>query len=493
MVWANFLHIFQPAHQLPDILERIVNESYRPLMKGFLARPKAKLILNINAGLAELLIAQGYGDIIEAVTTLAERGQLEFLESAAYHAFLPMLPEAEIRQQIALNKKINTGIFGKVYQPTGFFAPEMAYSEKVGKIADELGYRYYLLDEIAFNGRVEQADLAKIFTLQGTSLKILFRNRRISNLIMGAVVRNGETFIEALGEAGKEDFKGYILTAMDGETFGHHRPGLDKLLFEIYESKKIQPVLSQDLLNMYPAGGEIAPIASTWACSADDIARGAQFNLWNDPENEIHRLQWELADLALEAGSFLTGELKRKHQELIQDKLDRALDSGQFWWASANPWWSLEEIERGAWNLLEVVEEVDRLGGRQMEKVTRARQVYQKIISMAFDYQRTGRMRKIIAAQKSFLKIPVKERDPAEYKAAVEILRREEKNAVQRGEYEQAIKWRDAAYKLENGLDIYDTVSIIDQLRAQNRHQDFEQILEKYREEFRNLQSGQPE
>ena len=35
MKWANFLHFYQPYNQQPDILERVVNESYRKVIHSF--------------------------------------------------------------------------------------------------------------------------------------------------------------------------------------------------------------------------------------------------------------------------------------------------------------------------------------------------------------------------------------------------------------------------------------------------------------------------
>lgn len=152
MYWVNFLHIYQPADQSDEILERIVNELYRPLFKGFLSIPKLKLNLNISGGLTELLVHKGYSDVIDVIRTLAENNQLEFTESAKYHALLPFLEKRDIIRQINDNQQINKKYFGKVYKPQCFFPPEMAYSQKVGKTVSELGYPLILLDEISFAG-----------------------------------------------------------------------------------------------------------------------------------------------------------------------------------------------------------------------------------------------------------------------------------------------------------------------------------------------------
>ena len=103
MYWVNFLHIYQPSDQSKNILEMVVNESYRPLFKGLLNTPGIKINLNINGGLTELLAKNGYQDVIESIKQLAKEKKLEFTESAKYHALLPFLDREEIIYQIQEN------------------------------------------------------------------------------------------------------------------------------------------------------------------------------------------------------------------------------------------------------------------------------------------------------------------------------------------------------------------------------------------------------
>ncbi len=107
MYWANFLHIYQPSDQSDEILERVANESYRPLIKGFLNIPRMKINLNISGALTELLVKKGYKDIIEGIRQLAETGRLEFTESAKYHPLLSFLSREEIIRQINKNNQTN--------------------------------------------------------------------------------------------------------------------------------------------------------------------------------------------------------------------------------------------------------------------------------------------------------------------------------------------------------------------------------------------------
>jgi len=115
MFWVNFLHFYQPSDQSDKVLERVVNESYRPLIKGFLNIPKMKINLNISAALTELLVKKGYKDVIDGIRKLAENRKLEFTESAKYHPLLSSLNKKEIIRQITANNKTNKKYFGKTY------------------------------------------------------------------------------------------------------------------------------------------------------------------------------------------------------------------------------------------------------------------------------------------------------------------------------------------------------------------------------------------
>lgn len=487
MVWSVFLHIYQPPDQRPEILERIVNESYRPLVKGFLANRRTRLTLNINACLTELLIENGFGDVIEGLKRLAENGQLEFTGSAKYHPFLPLLPKEEIIRQIKLNDETNRKYFAKAWQPRGFFPPEMGYDPKVGEVVAKFGFDWIILDEIAFSGKIDTVDFSKIYKhsfslnkIWGTPLKVVFRERRTSNLIMGAQVWTMDSVVEALkGELARDR---YLLTAMDGETFGHHRPGLENLLFDLFRQEQFKFVKISEVGKSFPINGEISPVSSCWASSEEEIEKGEPFYLYFSKKNRLHILLKSLLDLAIKVAG------KENESRIL---LDRAESCNAFWWANPDAWWSLEEIELGAFNLMRVVEK-SKTAGRGQKKT--ARQLYLDIVFQAFTWQRKGLIRRLHAKKQAWIKIPFKKRaKPGEYEAIIEILKKELEKAVSRQEFEQAIRWRDSIYKLEHGLDIYSLVHVVDQLRAEGRLGEYAKLTEKYKEKYKRIVGGQPE
>jgi hypothetical protein len=515
MKWAHFLHIYQPSDQHPGILDKIVNESYRPLLRGLMKTPQAKLTLNINGVLVEMLFEHGYRDVIDSIKDLIEMNRLELTGSAKYHALLPLIPENEARRQITLNEDTLLRYFGRFFTRKGFFSPEMAYSPKVAGIIESMGYEWVLADEVSICGPGEAIKNNKIYQIRDLSLKVYFREKHPSNLIMGALVRSAESFKTIMKDRLKDNE--YIVTAMDGETFGHHRPGHEESFFDILRSPDFDNVLISELPMYFDQVEDVSPKDSTWVPSAKEIQEGKAFILWSDKDNKIHGYEWRLAETAIEAVNNskysdenfpqLLEEQKNWDEMTDQEKsdeenkrrwiksrdmLDKALNSDPWWWASAKPWWSVEMIEKGMNALYKVVLEVPDSSD---ELKDRAEDLYKRILFTAHEWQRHGIVDKVSKEDNKERSIPLSKRFGADlhYKALLEALKEQEMQAVNKREYEQAIKWRDGQYKLERDLDIYDAVHIMDLFRQEGNFKKFQEILEEYRKKYKEISRGQPE
>jgi alpha-amylase/alpha-mannosidase (GH57 family) len=493
MKWANFLHIYQPSDQQPDILEAVVEQSYRPVLSHIVKSKNAKLTINITGSLLELFDKYGYQDLIEMMKIAGKAGKIEFTGSAKYHAFLPFLNDEDIKRQIIANDETCRYYLGEAYKPKGFFPPEMAYKRNLVPILESLGFEWIILDEIAMSENSNIIDYNKIYTIKNSSLKVFFRERRLSNLIMGSLVRSKETLLGAMEkELQKPD---YIITAMDEETFGHHRPGLESMLFDILDDPIFNLVTISELIDLYDKTQETEPSESTWASSKSDIEKGIQFLSWTDPSNPIHALQWRLFNLVSKEVKKINSTDK-KYKEIIKD-MDIASASDHFWWASAKPWWSLEMIELGAYRLLKIMREIPDI---KDETLLYASSLYKDIVSIAFEWQRSGKVRRMVSEQQAILRIPFKDRtfgrggaEEGVYCAFIDMMKQLENDSVKKKEYEKAILWRDAIFKLENKLDIYDTINVIDMVRTHIPNEEVEKTIEKYKEQYRKIRGGQPE
>lgn len=496
MYWINFLHLYQPANQQKDILAAVVKQSYLPIFKKLSALNNINLSMNITGSLLELFERDNYKELLDIIKKLVRDGKLELTGSCKYHAFIPLIPETEISRQIDLNTQTLQRILGFAYKPKGFFPPEMGYHPKIAPILEKMGFEWLLLDEIAGMNSNDFPKSDKLYKLKNTNLKVFFRNRRVSNLIMSAVARDVATLTKSLEE---DNTRPYLFTAMDGETFGHHRTGFENFLFEVlassaFKTTSVAKFLSSDVLETLTTQ-IVDPKPSTWSSSIDDIEKGIQFLSWSDPSNPIHTIQKKFFTFTLDL-VYSYPENNSNYQE-VRHKMDIAMASDHYWWASAKPWWSLEMIEDGAYRLLDVVRSMKTVHEKTLHE---AYEYYTSIVSLASQWQREGKVREMALQQNKIMRIPFKERtlgkggeEEAVYFAFIDLMKNQEKVASENGHYEKAILWRDAVYKIEHAYDIYDTINVIDLLRIEIGNGLVEKTIEKYKSEYIKLRGGQPE
>ena len=443
MYWANFLHFYQPPTQKEEWVERITKEAYRPILLGLKENPKAQITFNINGVLFDLWREFGQSDVIEMVGELVSRGQIELTGSAKFHPLLPKLPEDEIRRQIELNAKTLREYIGRGYQSKGFFPPEMAYDTNVARVAREMGFSWIIADELSFPDlpRAESRG-DRIYQEKESGITIFFREREFSYRILSGQLGTGNLFLEALGDrVGKNE---YLLTAMDGETFGHHRPGMDRALMELLKLDEVQTILLSDLPEHFPQVETVETRPSTWALMEKDLEKKVPFARWDDPDNEIHKLQWELTDLAIKTVRHSSKPGKAR------ETLDRALHSDQYWWASARPWWSLEMVERGAYELRETILAVEDAGD---EIKQRAKELYFAIVTLGFDWQRVGKVEQLAKQEDEEIRMRTDAAFPklpkAELEKMIAHIKDEMEEVAKHQEYERAAILRNRMKELE--------------------------------------------
>lgn len=378
--WAQLLHFYQPPTQIPSVLKRICDESYRPLLEVFRQYPNARVTVNFNGVLTDMLIDCGHGDIVEGFKSLAKRGQIEFTGTGKYHPILPLLPEEEMRRQIELNAQTNRQFFGEAYAPRGFFPPEMCYSRDILKPVVEAGYRWIILSGIACP--VDwPLDIIHQTEWDGRYIAVFFRDDVLSNRISFRGI-GAKEFIAHLEQWQGNKPNIYVVTAMDAETYGHHIQGWERaFLARVYEElgtrgeatlveqatvlagqhasllnngeavARIQMVTISELINLFPRGQTIEPKPSSWSTNADDMKTGNYYPLWQDKNNRIHRLQWEHLSLCIElvnkALECADNEESRRSAAIARGLLDRAEHSCQMWWASRRPMWDINLVYMG--------------------------------------------------------------------------------------------------------------------------------------------------
>jgi len=448
MIWANFLHFYQPPTQKAYWVKRVTTESYRPILRGLLEHAHARTTMNINSVLVELWEEHGQKDVIDLVRGLLQRGLIELTGSAKFHPLLPRIPKEEIIRQIELNTTTHQKYFGDLYQPRGFFPPEMGIDSAVAKVVRQQGFEWIIVDELSYDKQAGPIDYSQTYEVgHAPGLKAYFRERRMSYKILSGQLGTGNLLIESLGDRLTKNE--YLLTAMDGETFGHHRPGMEHLLFEVYKSKLLETVLISDVAGRFPQTKKVDLLPSTWALMEKDLEQNVPFARWDDRGNVIHAKQWELTDLAI--GVVHRLDPKDPTYGRVRPMLDRAIHSDQYWWASAKPWWSLEMIERGAKELRDVV----LLSSAATEKAKqRAKDLYQEILYTGFDWQREGIVEALAKQEDEEIRQRTDEGlpklPPKEIDKIVKNLEKEMHLVAGRQEFERAAQLRDRIKELRS-------------------------------------------
>lgn len=379
---ALFLHFYQPPMQKRDVVVRVAEESYIPVIEGLMRHPKGKITLNINACLLSQLEKYGFGKLIGQIGKLVERGQIELVGSSAFHAFLPKLPEEQIVRQIQLQEESIREYLGNV-SVKGFFPPEMAYTPKVGHIVKDLGYEWILLDSYGKRGGNAFAPLYK----DEEGMTYFFRSRTASFALVAGDIQNDRDLVHILKKNSGE--RTYYILGLDGETFGHHRKGYEKVLDKFYSSKIFEMCTISELKGLDLETSVIKPRKSSWTILDAKRSIHQPFIRWNDPENDIHRMQWKLTDMACRV----------PHDAKSQKQLDRALFSCQYWWACARPWWYIELVESGAHELLQSII-CSHATALYKEK---ALDLYHDIIATAFEWMRNGKMQRRVDQEHEYM------------------------------------------------------------------------------------------
>ncbi|OPL19347.1 MAG: hypothetical protein AVO35_11425 [Candidatus Aegiribacteria sp. MLS_C] len=352
------LHVYQPPTQDIRLVERIDRECYRPL-SGLLASSGHGVGLNICYSLTEHLERLG-SPTLERLSSAVD---LEFTDSGAYHPIFPLVDREDVVRQLRLNREGNSRVLGSVYAPSGVFPPEMAYSEALPAVFRSLGYCWTVTDDLPWASSGRKVPCDSIPVSRGVS--VLLRSNFWSNRISFHGEDGSKTADEILSGMRKWTGEGdaYLLIAMDGETFGHHRRGaVENFLAPFLERIEVNPdmelVTPGRLPDIFPELPVPVPSGS-WSTTAPDMARGVPWPLWDDPDNRIHAHLWKLLREVRAAARSCTSERVAKHA-------DKMLYSCPFWWASEGRFDALQ-VRRGLMAVLETARAVyDETGDRGM-------------------------------------------------------------------------------------------------------------------------------
>lgn len=323
--WVNILHLYQPPFQAENVVAAVHRESYAWVANTLLKNKRGRCSINITASLLEFLDRSANGrETIRVFRRLIERGQVELLGSAMTHPILPLLRPKDGERQIELQTAWIHKCFGPKVQTPGFFLPECAYSPAVGRQLDRLGFRWILLDEISADGTLHNNRLPQGGKIRGTKLRVLFRNRKISNTYVP---------FEVLRIARSSNNNAMIITATDGELYGHHHRDRVNLFSRALRNSRVLPLTASEALRQLPSPA-IAPVPSNWESTETDLHRNIPYALWNSPHHALHAAYWEFVN---ELSSLIAAHPHDPNLKWVLHHFNRGISSCTLWWLSDLP------------------------------------------------------------------------------------------------------------------------------------------------------------
>lgn len=401
MLWLNFLHFYQPANSEFYNIRKALDKSYFRLLRLLEEHPDLHFTANVSGCLIERLEEAKEHSFIERLQFLVKKGRLELTGSAAFHGFLPLLPESEVIRQVKANEKILRRVFGRNFKPAGFFLPEMAYTPELGKLIKRLGYSWIIIDEISYEGGAHQPDPRQLYIDAASGLKVIFRSRSFSTAYppdkLLPIFKEGSSAHPLKeGEADK-----VFITATDAELYGLRHEDPTGVMEQFVKLKNLNTVTVSSFIKgvtKKPAA-KVNLLSSSWESTLAEVKKGQPFSLWLDKKNKIQVYLWKLAELSL--------SLEKKYQK---DKnfywhrwhLVRGLASCTFWWASARDFskifgpyaWSPDDIERGLEDLIRSVRSI--FDPRAKKDKLLAEKYYLKIKKLIWEAHWQKYWRKII-------------------------------------------------------------------------------------------------
>jgi len=325
------LHMYQPPTQFPHILEKIKKESYEPLLRFILAHEKAFFNLDVCGSVLELAEKHGHQDLLALLREAHARKKINLVSTGCYHPIFPLIPAEMVERQIKLNNEVLQRVFGGVahYQkPLGVFPPEMAFTPDITEpmkntlalwtITEDIGYYDFYRESPPADEILKYNEMYIFLRSNMWSCKIAFDEP------------HGRQFAQDL-KRGMRQWVGantdcYVVLWMDLETFGHHHPNMiGHFLSPFLDSMNGEMKLScpEELITVFKKRNRIVPPCS-WSTNYQDFQYRNYFPLWNNPDNDFHKMWWHLARLAHEI-------ISEDRNPVLLSLYDRAIYSCQTW------------------------------------------------------------------------------------------------------------------------------------------------------------------
>ncbi|HTH57727.1 MAG TPA: glycoside hydrolase family 57 protein [Cyclobacteriaceae bacterium] len=278
------------------------------LLKLIQRYPQVRITFSISGSALEQL-EKFCPAVLESFRMLASTKSVEFLGETYYHSLCSLVDPLEFADQVTKHSDAIERLFG--VKPTVFRNTELIYSDHLGELVQQLGFKGVYLDGIQKILRQRSPNRLYAHPYAG-DLKLLLRNYRLSDDI--AFRFSDMSWEEHPLTVSKflywiEQYPSHdqlINLGMDYETFGEHQKSetgvlrfLDDLLTAIARHKKIEMVTASEAIQRLATEECISvPTHISWA----DRERNLSAWLGNDMQRDAFRSMNKLKKDVIDTG-----------------------------------------------------------------------------------------------------------------------------------------------------------------------------------------------
>ncbi|RUT79962.1 glycoside hydrolase family 57 protein [Ancylomarina longa] len=299
-------HYYYDDYTNESIMRKIADECYLPANKillDILKKYKGKFKLSFSITGVALDQFESYApEVIDSFKELAATGNIEFLAETYAHSLASLKNKDEFVSQVKEHSDRIENLFG--VRPTAFRNTEMIYSDGIGEMVSEMGYKA-ILTEGAKHILGWKSPNYLYCNAINPKLKILMRNYKLSDDIAFRFSAEGwkdwpltaGKFVDWINEIdAKEEL---VNIFMDYETFGEHQKKesgifefLQYLPAEIFLKSKLKFETPSNLAtNFQPIAQAHVPYPISWADEERDVSAWLGNKLQNEAFEKLYALR----------------------------------------------------------------------------------------------------------------------------------------------------------------------------------------------------------
>ncbi|MDR2836230.1 MAG: glycoside hydrolase family 57 protein [Bacteroidales bacterium] len=298
-------HYYYNDFENKSIMRKVANKCYLPTNQVFFDLIKkygsdVKISYSIS-GVAIDQFEMYAPDVLESFQRLVDTGNVEILDETYAHSLSALKNKEEFFRQVKMHRNKVKTLFG--VEPKVFRNTELIYSDKVGEMVAELGYKGILAEGAKHVLGWRSPNYVYCNAIK-PKLKVLLKNFKLSDDIAFRFSNRGweewplttEKFVSWLNELDSKEQT--VNLFMDYETFGEHQWAetgifefLKALPNAIYKNSDFRFVTPSELIENFPAVGEIhVPYPMSWADEERDLTAWLGNELQDEAFNNLYNL-----------------------------------------------------------------------------------------------------------------------------------------------------------------------------------------------------------